>query len=137
MLAMPIVFFALKSNLFNLIKFLTKKIRRKKTHSFNNEQSNFKIKSSSLNQRTKNILTSITYISVLLFAISVKKVIVIDNIVGSTADNIIYFIAPGLFILKLGKKSLSKFDEYFAKFYISIGCLTIGIFIFIKLGIFK
>lgn len=137
MLAMPIVFFALKSNLFNLIKFLTKKIRRKKTHSFNNEQSNFKIKSSSLNQRTKNILTSITYISVLLFAISVKKVIVIDNIVGSTADNIIYFIAPGLFILKLGKKSLSKFDEYFAKFYISIGCLTIGIFIFIQLGIFK
>jgi flagellar biosynthesis protein FlhB len=138
MLAMPIVFFALKSNLFNLIRFLFKKIKRKRFNSASYEgiNNNFK-KTSFLNEKSKFILTGITYFCVLLFAIGVEKIIVIDNIVGSTADNIIYFIAPGFFVLRLGKKYLNKFESFIAKFYIFIGSITIGIFILIQLGIIK
>ena len=83
----------MKSNLFNLIRFLFKKIKRKKfdSSSYEGINKNFK-KTSFLNEKSKFILTGITYFCILLFAIGVKKIIVIDNIVGSTADNIIYFI---------------------------------------------
>jgi len=137
MLAMPIIFFALKSNLFNLIRFLYKKIKRKRFNpSYEGINNNIK-KTSFLNEKSKFILTGITYFCILLFAIGVEKIIVIDNIVGSTADNIIYFLAPGFFVLRLGKKYLNKFESFIAKSYIFIGFITIGIFIFIQLGFIK
>ena len=130
-LSMPLLFFACKSHFFNLVRFIKKKISKKEK--LISGLIDNKSKRDSLSFFSKNIIIIIIYSSMLYLAIAVEKIIIIDNIVGSTACNIITFLAPATFYLKFGKEKLYSVSKLMAILFIFLGTLIIGIFLKIQI----
>jgi hypothetical protein len=65
----------------------------------------------------------------LILAITVEKIIIIDNIVGSTACNIVTFLAPATFYLKFGKEKLYSIPKLMAILFLILGTSITAIFI--------
>ena len=132
-LSIPLLFFACKNNFFNLIRFIQKKFSNKEN--LTSGLIDNKNKHHSLSSFGQNVIIIILYVSMLILAISVDKIIIIDNIVGSTASNIILFLAPGIFYLKFGKEKMFSIQKLMALLFVILGSgITI---LFIKIQIDK
>jgi sodium-coupled neutral amino acid transporter 7/8 len=132
-LSIPLLFFACKNNFFNLIRFIKKKFSNKEN--LTSGLIDNKNKHHSLSSFGQNVIIIILYVSMLILAISVDKIIIIDNIVGSTASNIILFLAPGIFYLKFGKEKMFSIQKLMALLFVILGSgITI---LFIKIQIDK
>ena len=132
-LSMPLLFFACKNNFFNLIRFIKKKFSNKENLSSGLiDNKNKRVSLSSFGQ---SVIIIVIYISMLILAVTVDKIIIIDNIVGSTASNIIIFLAPAFFYLKFGKEKIFSIQKIMAILFMILGSgITI---LFIKIQIDK
>ena len=126
-LSMPLLFFACKSHFFNLVRFIKKKFSKKEK--LTSGLIDNKEKRNSLSSFGKNIVIIIIYSSMLILAITVEKIIIIDNIVGSTACNIVTFLAPATFYLKFGKEKLYSIPKLMAILFLILGTSITAIFI--------
>ena len=126
-LSMPLLFFACKSHFFNLVRFIKKKFSKKEK--LTSGLIDNKEKRNSLSSFGKNIVIIIIYSSMLILAITVDKIIIIDNIVGSTACNIVTFLAPATFYLKFGKEKLYSIPKLMAILFLILGTSITAIFI--------
>ena len=124
---MPLLFFACKSHFFNLVRFIKKKFSKKEK--LTSGLIDNKEKRNSLSSFGKNIVIIIIYSSMLILAITVEKIIIIDNIVGSTACNIVTFLAPATFYLKFGKEKLYSIPKLMAILFLILGTSITAIFI--------
>ena len=132
-LSIPLLFFACKNNFFNLIRFIKKKFSNKENLSSGLiDNKNKRVSLSSFGQ---SVIIIVIYISMLILAVTVDKIIIIDNIVGSTASNIIIFLAPAFFYLKFGKEKIFSIQKIMAILFMILGSgITI---LFIKIQIDK
>ena len=126
-LSMPLLFFACKSHFFNLVRFIKKKFSKKEK--LTSGLIDNKEKRNTLSSFGKNIVIIIIYSSMLILAITVDKIIIIDNIVGSTACNIVTFLAPATFYLKFGKEKLYSIPKLMAILFLILGTSITAIFI--------
>jgi amino acid permease len=126
-LSMPLLFFACKSHFFNLVRFIKKKFSKKEK--LTSGLIDNKEKRNTLSSFGKNIVIIIIYSSMLILAITVEKIIIIDNIVGSTACNIVTFLAPATFYLKFGKEKLYSIPKLMAILFLILGTSITAIFI--------
>jgi amino acid permease len=126
-LSMPLLFFACKSHFFNLVRFIKKKFFKKEK--LTSELIDNKEKKESLTPLAKNIIIIILYSSILILAITVEKIIIIDNIVGSTGVNIVTFLFPATFYLKFVKGKIYSFQKLMAILFLFLGFSITGIFI--------
>ena len=132
-LSMPLLFFACKSHFFNLVRFIKKKFSKKEK--LTSGLIDNKEKRNSLSSFGKNIVIIIIYSSMLILAITVEKIIIIDNIVGSTACNIVTFLAPATFYLKFGKEKLYSIPKLMAILFLILGTSITAIFIKLQIKI--
>ena len=130
-LSMPLLFFACNNNFFNLIRFIKKKFSKKEN--LKSGLIDNKNKHESLSLFSQNVIILIIYISMLILALTVEKIIIIDNIVGSTASNIILFLAPATFYLKFGKEKIFSIQKLMAILFIILGCGITTTFIKIQI----
>lgn len=120
---MPLVFFALKKNLINLIFMIKRKVFDKKDIKDKeiNSTVETKVVIESVSEKTTFFITLLTYVLVLFCTLNVEQIIVLNSIVGSTSGNILIIVAPALFVLILSKKGFLSFEKISALFFIIFG----------------
>lgn len=141
LLSMPILFFTLKKTLITLLSFIRKKIT--KTNEDEEEEKTLaaslattQIIMGSVENKSKIIITLVAYILVLLFTLSVDKIITITNIVGSTVSNVITMLAPTMFIFKLSEASCCSCEKVFSSLIFTFGASIIITFFYTKIIVF-
>lgn len=67
-----------------------------------------------LSELTKNIVTSVSYVIVVLIAYASKSIIAIDNFNGSTVNNYLSLMLPALFLILLNKDKGLTFENFLA-----------------------
>jgi amino acid permease len=139
LLTMPIMFFALKKNLITLIGFVEKKFKKKATNKDIEENTtlqatmvNTQVVMASVQGVKKFLITLITYVVTLLCTLCVTKIIVINNIVGSTVTNMITMISPATFYLLLEKSKNSCCNKIIARIIFIYGFTILTTFITIE-----
>jgi len=135
---LPLLFFALKSSLFNLL--LNKKkednnsIELKETNNLSNSLiKNGNEENNNDNLFKKNLIIIITYCLILIFGIFFEKVLMIENIVGSTANNIIIFLAPATFVIKLDKTNGINCSKINARIILLLGLILLTAFFYFQI----
>jgi amino acid permease len=121
--SLPLLFFPLKNNVFNIILLV-------KNYNNNENNNNNEI----IISNNKNLITFLTYITVLIFALLMKKNLFIENIIGSTANNFISFILPSIFLLKIDKKNTFKFLKILSITTFFFGLTTLIIFFYLQIN---
>ncbi|MCQ2818560.1 MAG: amino acid transporter [archaeon] len=121
--AMPFVFFALKKNLINLISMIQKTLFEKKEVSEKEASSmvETRVVMESVSATSKFVITLISYMVVLFCTLKVNQIIIINSIAGSTAGNILIFLAPATFLVMLGTKGFCSFEKHAARFFLFFG----------------
>jgi amino acid permease len=139
LLTMPIMFFALKKNLITLIGFVEKKFKKKATNKDIEENTtlqatmvNTQVVMASVQGVKKFLITLITYVVTLLCTLCVTKIIVINNIVGSTVTNMITMISPATFYLLLEKSKNNCCNKTVARIIFIYGFTILTTFITIE-----
>ena len=145
---LPLLFFPLKSSLFNLILANNKDIKKEninpiKLEDTNNLSSNLVKKNNNEENENKNddnnnifkknIIIIITYCCILIFAIFFEKILMVENIVGSTANNILIFLAPALFVIKLDKTNRINCSKINARLMLLIGIILLMAFFYFQI----
>lgn len=146
LISMPINFFTLKKNLITFIYFIKKRLpkKMKNIEDYDEEyETNDKTLAVSLattkvilrkaDGKTKIILTLIAYVLVLLFTLSVDKIITISNIIGATVSNVITMLAPTMFIFKLSTASFCSCEKILSKLVFCFGLAILLISIYNKI----
>ena len=127
--SLPLLFFPLKNNMFNIILLVKNHFNNDNDDNDNNNENDNEIKTS----QNKNLITFLTYISVLVFALFMKKNLFIENIIGSTSNNFISFIAPSFFMFRIDKKSEFKFHKILSYITFFFGISTLIIFTYLQI----
>ena len=136
--SLPLLFFPLKNNMFNIILLVKNHFNNNENinnenikidNNINNNDNNEEIETS----QNKNLITFLTYISVLIFALFMKKNLFIENIIGSTANNFISFIFPSFFLIKIDKKNEFKFLKILSFLTFFFGISTLIFFIYLQI----
>ena len=123
--SLPLLFFPLKNNVFNIILLVK---------NYNNNENNNNNNNEIIISNNKNLITFLTYILVLIFALFMKKNLFIENIIGSTANNFISFILPSIFLLKIDKKNTFKFLKILSFTTFFFGLTTLIIFFYLQIN---
>jgi amino acid permease len=140
LLTMPLIFFALKKNLITLIGFVEKKFKKRHTNKDIEEDTtlhvtmvNTQVIMASVQGVKKFLITLTAYVLTLLATLCVKKIIVINNIIGATATNFITLLSPSTFYLMLEKSKNSCCNKTIARFICVYGVSVLTTFIVIKI----
>ena len=136
---LPLLFFALKSSLFNLLLNNKKEeennsIELKETNNLSNTLvKNDNEKNNNDNSFKKNLIIIITYCLILIFGIFFEKVLMIENVVGSTANNILIFLAPATFVIKLDKTNGINCSKINARIMLLLGLILLTAFFYFQI----
>ena len=138
--SLPLLFFSLKSSLFNLL--ISNNESEKKNNEIELEEtnnlSNKLVKKdneekSNNNLFKKNLIIVVTYCLILIFGIFFEKVLVVENIVGSTANNMLIFLGPAIFVIKLDKTKGINCSKINARIILLLGLILISAFFYFQI----
>jgi amino acid permease len=137
--SLPLLFFALKSSLFNLL--ISNKSEKKNNEIELEETNNLSNKlvkkdneeKSNNNLFKKNLIIVVTYCLILIFGIFFEKVLVVENIVGSTANNMLIFLGPAIFVIKLDKTKGINCSKINARIILLLGLILISAFFYFQI----
>lgn len=135
LLSFPLVFFSLKNNLWNFFVFIKKVANKKHAKDKKNyeedmgeelveqgekvdhvKDENKEDKKNDGQAFKKIIYPLLCYSGVCFLTLCVEQVITFNSIAGSTFGNVIYILAPALFLLYFSKKSLFSYEKLSAWF---------------------